>query len=875
MTARLPIRTACLAAIASLLAAASAFAADLSADVEQLFPVPNGGRNGGVAAIGGSTMERIDAEGAKPGMIKLAGKKAPVVGAWWFPGHLPMTAEQARVGQADAHVSLDVESSASVSTTLTIQWRGTDGAAGEEVKSQPVTLSPGKPTRVELAVPKPADGQKLGGFILKFDKPGEYRIRKLAITEASQTLVEAIETPDPRKAGPIAIRGQAVPEVKQVTLRFVAQPRPAPSKEVPDAKPVEKTVPVTNGKFEFTANATELMPGFRYKVTAEPQGKADAASPAQSFFLFPAFGDKRCPPIKADGTRLTRDGKPFGFVGVNYTRMNLGLGNESDYQLLAHDVMQMKRWGVRAVRLPIDIALIQPAPGLFPDDPKYAETLKSYKLDPRYLDQIEYFVQLAGDNGIYTIFDWHGMPIDPYRYFQGGRPSERDSGKPGTAIAYLAASNTKAGEFDMSNPLHVKTLLDSHRWVAKRFKGNPNVLAIEIPFNEPHDTFMAVEANWRRIVDASAKAVAEGDPERLTFTLGPSYSHNNLLPSVTWLAPDRAAGAAPHFYQANGPVPVRPDAKSFKSPWLARDVEASLGWSFPAVMLPLSGAPYPIYNGESGLHGHDSLLASFDKLDAATTLMEAQLVQEYATGMVGRLEWTLWGNEQDFEPYVEIYRKHIGRFAPVYEAGTIDRAKAQVAFVQDSEAAPSANGHNFACVPFAKAALDVHLPLAHYLTDEQFRYVASAEISVGLEQVVSAAGSLPYKAIVVDRRNLDPKVEQAIRSLKSTPVLWLDKADDLDAKRFAEFLEKAGVGVDTKTPREIQLAVGPQHLIAYRRLKGGASRIFPKLDQPSEFKLVDEAGKTVFTGTAAKLASDGIDVELPPYRSQIFRIVGR
>lgn len=836
----------------------------LSADVEVLFPVPPAGRNGGVAAMGSAQMERIDA-GERGAMVRLAGPKDPVMGAWWFPNHLPMSPEQAMIGDDRARLSLELESEAPVATTLSVRWRGPEESAGETVNSGPLQLRAGKPTRVDLPIPKPAPDAKLSGFIFTFDKGGAYRIRRMAVTRASSVLVHAIPAADPRQAGDTAIHGEAAAGVARVTLRFTP--------EKPEAKPLEKAVAVQGGKFSLTVTQQDLTPGFAYRVTAEPEGRAAEASPAQRLFVFPRLTGERAPRVAREGADLLRDGKRFGFVGVNYTRFGLGLSIQADYELLAHDVLQMKSWGVRVVRISTDIAITQPEPGVFPDSPRYAELLKKHNLDPRYMDQIDYFVALAGQEGIYTVIDWHGMPIDPYRYFQGGRPSDRGTGKPGEAIAYLAPSPTEAGEFEMENPAHLKTLLDAHRWIAGHFKGDPNLLGIEVPFNEPHTKYMAVENNWRRVTDLSAAAVAEGDPERLTFTLGPSYSHNNLLPSVTWLPPDRASGAAPHFYQANGPVPTRPDAKNFESPWLARELEGTFGWSFLGVMLPLSAVDYPIYNGESGLHGHDSLLAGYDKAEAASLLMEAQLVQEYATGMVGRLEWTLWGNEHDFDPHVETYKKQIGRFAPVYEAGPIDRMSAEVAFVQHPEAVPSANGHNFACIPFAKAALDLHLSPVHYLTDDQLRYLASAELSVGLEQVVESSQSLKYKAIITDRRHLDPRTVTVLKSL-GAPVLWLDKAEDLTAAELASFLEGAGVAVDQRTPREIQLAEGPEHLVVYRRLDGGANptRIYPQLRRTGNIELISESGATVFSGPADALAQQGIEVDLPLWRSAIFRI---
>lgn len=842
----------------------------LTADVEVFYPFPAvRSRGGGVAPMGDATMELVDA-GQSPdgkGMLRLSGRQAPVQGAWWFPSHLPLTPEQALIGEPGARIVLEVEAATPRRTEVSLHWR-VDGAVGETVRSGPAAIGPKQPTRVELPVPDLAPGSKINGLVIAFADAGEYRIRKLGLGRRSPALVDPIEPEALRQARSVTITGRAAAGVQSVTLRF------EPQGEGADA--VEKSAPVRQGRFELPISQQDLKPGRAYSVTAAPANDARAVSPAQRLFVFPTLTGKESPPVTRQGADLIREGKRFGFVGVNYSSFLLGLSINPDYEMIAQDLLQMHDWGVRVVRVPLHIGMVQPALGVMPDDPRYAELMRKHRMDPSYVDQLDYFVALAGELGIYTIIDWHGMPTDPYRYFVGGTAQDRGTGKPGTAVAYLAPSPTEAGEFDLSNPTHVESLLNAHTWIARHYRGNPNLLGIEIPFNEPHTTYMAVEANWRRIVDLTAQAVAEGDPERMTFWIGPSYGHNNLLSSATWLQPDRATGGGPHFYQANGPVPTRPDAQTMREPWLARETEGTFGWSFPAVIMPLSAADYPFYNGETGAHGAQMVLPDRNREEAASVLIEAQLVQEYATGMAGRLEWTLWRNPGNFHPYVPIYRTLFRRFAPVYEAGPIDRMKAKVAFVQHPEAVPSSNGHNFACIPFIKAALDLHLPHVHYLTDDQFCYYASAELSVGLEQVVETAESLAYKAIIVDRRHLSP---QAVSVLERTdaPVLWLDRAEDLTAEKLAAFLEQAGVAVDAKSPRELQLVEGPEHLIVYRRLDGGENpaRAYPRLNRTGIIALVDEAGQTVFRGSTEQLIEQGIEVDLPLWRSAIYRIETR
>jgi hypothetical protein len=840
----------------------------LTADVEAYFPVTTA-RSGGVAAMGNAFMERLDADSSPDGvpMIRLVGRQAPTQGVWWFPRHQQVKPEETLPGDARARLVVDVEAASPVTTALSLQWRIGE-QAGDAVRAEPQAVGPDNTTRFELPVPVLAPDAVVGGIILGFSVPADYRIRRLALARQCLVLLDDVRDDSLRRSPQATLTGRAAAGIGRVVVRLTPQDATAPA--------LAKAVDARDGRFELVLAGSELRSGVAYLATAEPADRPLEASPGRRLFAYPPLTGRACPPVRRQGPDLIREGKRFGFVGVNYTPFYLGLTIRADYESLARHALQMRDWGVRVVRVPLDIGAVQPALGILPDQPGHAALLRKHRLDPAFVEQLDYFVAVAGELGIYTLIDWHGIALDPYRYFLGGQEQDRGSGKPGTAIAYLAPSPTERGEFDLADAKHVEALLNAHRWAARHFRGNPNLLGIEVPFNEPHTKYMAVEANWRTITDLAARAVAEGDPDRLTFALGPSYSHNNLLPSVTWLPPDRVTGGGHHFYQANGPVPTRADAATFREPWLARETEGTFGWSFPAVMLPFSAVDYPAYNGECGAHGARMVLPNLPAPEAAMVLIEAQLVQEYAAGMVGRLEWTLWDNANDFVPYLEVYRTLFRRFAPVFEAGPLDRMAAAVAFVQHPEAVPSSNGHNFACLPFAKAALDLHLSPVHYLTDEQLRYRASAELSVGLEQVVGSVESLGYKALVVDRRHLDPRTAALLPHM-GVPLLWLDDAEALTADALAVFLKQSGVAVDTGTPREIQLAEGPDHLVVYRRLDGGANpvRIHPLLKRAGSVALIGEDGKTAYQGDAAQLATTGFEVDLPLWRSAIYRIEGR
>lgn len=90
--------------------------------------------------------------------------------------------------------------------------------------------------------------------------------------------------------------------------------------------------------------------------------------------------------------------------------------------------------------------------------------------------------------------------------------------------------------------------------------------------------------------------------------------------------------------------------------------------------------------------------------------------------------------------------------------------------------------------------------------------------------------------------------------------------------RQAAFLVGKGVAVDTTTPAGVQVAVGPQHLVLFRRAGDGAFRLHTPLAISGSFRLEDESGRTVFSGAAAELRERGVELSLARWRAAILRI---
>ncbi|OAM90461.1 glycoside hydrolase family 5 protein [Termitidicoccus mucosus] len=795
------------------------------------------------------------------GIIGIPGARGEVNLVWTFWGHTRPEAGQWPVGH-DARVSITLTAGADV--TLTPRVAVNAGGWSEMDEGGPVSLIAGEPVTFTVPLPSPPDpdapvenlrislvGKKIPPLV----------VSALSVGQEVAVALHPVSDDTQRLENPLRIKGEASPGDAVLVRAFDASGTCIGESSVKAG---------ADGAFVFAIDRRQMRPGplaLRVSVGGGPE------SPDLPLYVYPLIDYKKTlPMVEKDGRHLIVDGKPWAFLGLNYTRflLEFSLRERANYQALAEDFRKYSDWGITALRVPLHLGMFQPAPGIFPDDPRYTDVLNSYKVETGFFNIFEYAVALAGHYGIRLFIDWHELPTDPYRYFVGGNNHDKGTGKPGTGIGWLYNHETHKA-VEPGDPRHTKAVVDTNIWLARRLRGNGNILGFEVPYNEPHSVTDSGEVAWRDITSATIRGVLEGDPARLTFGMPPAWGHSNVTPSFTWMPPDGLTGMAPHHYLGNGPVALRADAKQRKEPWLARDVDATFSHAFYAITLPYSAAPHPVWNGESGEHGYASFLPEMSQRESTPLMIEAQTVQAYASGWTGSLGWTLTGSPHTYAPVVDLYEKNYRRFAPVYAAGPVDLDRAEVLFVQNTAAVPVANGLNHACVPFARLALDLHLAPVHYMTDDQLLATGLVQMAVGLEQVEEVAAGLRYKAAVVDTRNLDSRSLDLLKRSK-IPLLIIDDAEALTAETLSTFLREAGLVLDQRTPPGLLLIEGPAHFLVYRRAGEGPAKAYPRLHVEGTFLLVDEDNKVVFDGTAATLSGQGIDIDLPKWRTAIFSI---
>lgn len=840
-----------LAAIATFALAGPAAAGEpIVATLQVLFGGDGGASRGAwEAGWGGATAARAD------GGLRFAITRPGQAGLVNFNGHQALPLDPVH-GDPAPVVSFELRLRADASRRFRFGWR--DG--GDPVwatRAEPIAPG-GEWRRMVLPLAERPAGFTARGWAVGLDGPGEVDLRNVVLGSLRAVSIEAVARDALYANDMLALAGRTSAGQVAVEVR------------VDGAVALSRPASVADGAWTCRIRRADIPPFAVCSLVARVPGDAGpaAAAPPAEVYAYPERTASRLPAVERQANLLLAGGRPFAFVGINHTDLMMPHVREFHPEELAREVGRMAGWGMRAMRVGLSWGMIQPAEGVFPGDPRYSAELRSRGLNERWIEELDYLVALAGQHGIYAVIDLHEPPCDPYRYFLGGDPNKRD--QPGTAISWLSGDRTKAAHFDLSLPRHRAALLSTWRWLAQHFKGDGNILGFEPPFNEPHDAYLSSQANWAALTSECALAVKAIDPQRLQFAMVAGWGHDNVGWSHTWLQPTGVDGISPHHYLANGPVPLRADATTFNEPWNAREQAPTFAHAMAAVWLASATHQQPVYNGEGGDWLPRVFLPQVDEPLARQMMYEATLAQCYAAGVAGHFNWRVTHDDAGYDLRVFAAAR---RMAPVLAAGPIDWSKAEVGIIQNSEAVPSTNGHNFACVPFAEMQVALHLGPVHYITDDEIVYRGIVRESKGLEQVSDASASLSgYKAILVDPRNLDARVAAALKSL-AIPQLVVPDAGTMDLQAVAAFLAAHGVGVDRETPADIQVAVGPRHLVLFRRAgESGPARLRTPLAIPGSFKLIAEDGTAVFSGTAAELRRDGCEVVIARWRMAILRV---
>ena len=260
-------------------------------------------------------------------------------------------------------------------------------------------------------------------------------------------------------------------------------------------------------------------------------------------------------PLKVKGGILLDErGNLVKLFGVNLFESHLGWVMEQDIVEMERNLRAIAALGFNAIRVPLNMSYIEPAPDVFPDDHRYEDVMRQHRLKPNFPKFLDELVRVAGELGLYVVWEFHELPADPWRYFAGGDEQLRKTGKHGGAISWMAKITYRQDgtiehvELDWDKAFeHVPKAL---AWLARRYKGNSTVAAIEVPWNEPVGGLADDENAYFRLVQACARAVKRIDPQRLVFMNVQDWGAgiNFLPPSSCWRVPDEVDALFPHFY---------------------------------------------------------------------------------------------------------------------------------------------------------------------------------------------------------------------------------------------------------------------------------------------------------------------------------------
>lgn len=260
-------------------------------------------------------------------------------------------------------------------------------------------------------------------------------------------------------------------------------------------------------------------------------------------------------PLRVKGGVLTDEhGNSVKLFGVNLFESHLGWVIHQDVAEMERNLKAIAALGFNAIRVPLNMSYIEPAPDVFPDDPRYEDVMRQHRLKPTFPKFLDELVRVAGELRLYVILEFHELPADPWRYFAGGDEQLRKTGKHGGAISWMAKitysqdGTIERVELDWDKASeHVPKAL---AWLAKRYRGNSTIAAIEVPWNEPVGGLADDENAYFQLVQACARAVKRVDPQRLVFMNVQDWGAgiNFLPPSSCWRVPDEIDALFPHFY---------------------------------------------------------------------------------------------------------------------------------------------------------------------------------------------------------------------------------------------------------------------------------------------------------------------------------------
>lgn len=335
--------------------------------------------------------------------------------------------------------------------------------------------------------------------------------------------------------------------------------------------------------------------------------------------------------VVRDGSIVTKSGREVRLFGVNIYQSHMHWARRQNHEDYRTQLAMIAEAGFNAVRMPLNMAYFMPEKGVLPDDPRYPEIMAKHKLPSGAMAFYDGLVEEAARLGIYVIPEFHELPTDPYRWFAGGIEQDRDTGKAGKAVSWMARLDS-VGNHRPDEALAMSEIPKTLAWMARYWKGNPAIAGIEVPWNEPRGPLTEPEA-FAKLVAACADAIKEADPDRLVFLCPVDWGAmvNNMPDVSVWKIPDSVDVMFPHFYPG-----MHSNSSGEAGTW-STSMASWISW--------LAGSGRPVMVGEYGtveMHRAGFWKDTISEKQKAITY-SAAVAQWAAQGVQGVFAWAWEG----------------------------------------------------------------------------------------------------------------------------------------------------------------------------------------------------------------------------------------
>ena len=572
-----------------------------------------------------------------------------------------------------------------------------------------------------------------------------------------------------------------------------------------------------------------------------------AARPGLLFLAVVAFAASQtfAAPIEAqdalvvrDGVLETKAGKRVGLYGVNIFQSHMHWARRQDPEAYRTELAHIAASGFNAVRMPLNMSFFMPAQGVLPDDPRYAETLEAHRLPTGAMAFYDGLVAEAARLGLYVIPEFHELPTDPYRWFAGGVEQDRGTGKPGTAVAWMAKADAQSKhhpDLDLAQTEVPKTLA----FLARHWRGVPNIVGIEVPWNEPIGD-ITQPGPFAAIVKACADAVKAADPDRLVLlcTVDWGAMVNYMPDESVWKIPDNVDILFPHFY------PGMHSGNSGETGTWSTSMASWASW--------LAGAGRPVMVGEYGtveMHRAGYWKGERSEAQKAATYA-ASVAQWQAQGVQGVFAWAWQGGVDRDEATGRL--KDGAHVLPLWSE----------AFpAMKNEPLPKAR-LAIVCAPSMRAAYGSRQDLWR-IADARLDAQLTPFATVFDSQMKAQSGVLArYEDVWVITNALAEGVLEQVRASGRRVREFDRKLDGLDDAVAALRPPRP-----SRLPANVLAAVGDTSVALFERKgKGGTVRLhaLPAMAK-GQGRLVADDGREIAAGSADAMRSEGYAIPLAPW----------